>query len=121
MKTRRAKAKTQVAIAPRTVQAIIQVIATPQVTIHQAVLPTALPIAIQIHNHQTLLHPIHTTLPNPMTANQVHPTPNHQANHQEVPAVVAPVHGSGHAVGSCLSRTVKAPNHPRAQVAMTAR
>jgi hypothetical protein len=125
MKTRRVKAKTQVAIAPRTVQAITQAIATPQVIIHQAVHPTALPIAhptaIQIHNRRTRLHPIHTTHLNPTPANQAHPTPIHRANRQEVPAVDAPVHGFGHAVGSCSSRTAKVLNHPRAQVAMTAK
>jgi len=115
---RRAEAKIQVAIDPRTAPAIIQAIATQQVIIHQEVhriaLQTAIQTAIPIHIHRILTHLT--------VVAQAHRIRSHQANHrQEVPAAVAQVHGFGHAAGSCLIRTVKAQNHPRAQVATTAR
>ncbi len=115
---RKAKAKIQVAIDPRTAPAIIRAIATQQVIIHQTVHPTvrriAIPKAIRIHSHQILTHLT--------VVAQAHRIRSHQANHrQEVPAAVAQVHGFGHAAGSCLIRTVKAQNHQRAQAAMTER
>ena len=115
---RRAKAKIQVAIDPRTAPAIIQAIATQQVIIHQEAhrlaRQTAIQTAIPIHSHRILTH-LTVVAQAPLI-------PNHQANrHQEVPAAVAQVHGSGHAVGSCSIRTAKVQNHPRALVATTAR
>ena len=114
---RRAKAKIQVAIDPRTAPAIIQAIATQQVIIHQEAhriaRQTAIQTAIPTHSHRIL-----TRL---TVVAQAHRIRSHQANHrQEVPAAVAQVHGFGHAAGSCLIPTVKAQNHPRAQAAMTA-
>ena len=115
---RKAKAKIQVAIDPRTAPAIIQAIATQQVIIHQEAhriaLQTAIQTAIPIHIHRILTHLT--------VVAQAHRIRSHQANHrQEVPAAVAQVHGFGHAAGSCLIRTVKVLNHPRALVATTER
>ena len=115
---RRAEAKIQVAIDPRTAPAIIQAIATQQVIIHQEAhriaLQTAIQTAIPIHIHRILTHLT--------VVAQAHRIRSHQANHrQEVPAAVAQVHGFGHAAGSCLIRTVKVLNHPRALVATTER
>ncbi|MBN8604107.1 MAG: hypothetical protein J0M26_24045 [Planctomycetes bacterium] len=115
---RRAKAKIQVAIDPRTAPATIQAIATQKVIIHQEARPTqiARPKAIPIHSHR-----IPTRLSLKEVA-QAHRIRSHQANrHQEVPAAVVQVHGSGHAAGSCWIRTAKPQNHPRVQAAMTAR
>ena len=115
---RRAKAKIQVAIDPRTAPAITQAIATQRVITHQEVHPTAhqivIPKAIPIHSHPILTH-LTVVAQAPLIR-------SHQASHrQEVPAAVAQVHGSGHAAGSCLIRTAKVLNHPRAQVATTER
>lgn len=115
---RRVKAKIQVAIGHPIAPAITQAIATQPVITHQEVHPTAhqivIPKANQIHSHQILTHLT--------VVAQAHRIRSHQANHrQEVPAAVATARGSGHAVGSCLIQTVKAQNHPRALVAMTAR
>ncbi len=115
---RRARAKIQVAIGHPIALAIIQAIATQQVIIHQEAhriaRQTAIQTVIPIHSHRILTH-LTVVAQAPLI-------PNHQANrHQEVPAAVAQVHGSGHAVGSCSIRTAKVQNHPRALVAMTAR
>jgi hypothetical protein len=115
---RKAKAKIQVAIDPRTAPAIIQAIATQQVIFHQAVHPTvrriAIPKAFRIHSHQILTHLT--------VVAQAHRIRSHQANrHQEVPAAVVQVHGSGHAAGSCSILIAKVQNHQRVPAVTTAR
>jgi hypothetical protein len=115
---RRAKAKIQVAIAPRTAPATIRAIATQQVIIHQEAhriaRQTATQTAIPIHSHRILTHLT--------VVAQAHRIRSHQANHrQEVPAAVAQVRGFGHAVGSCSIRIATVLNHQRAQAAMTER